>query len=118
MAAFAGCASGTHYSQLDGYRYHRTPIDTHPVMVTKIDGHSTPPATSPVLVEPGPHDVAVQTYPSKLDPLGEQRTIKLDVKPCTHYYLVAVKPNGLARDFDVKVDYEEPVPGCIPPAAK
>jgi hypothetical protein len=115
-AGLAGCGT-YHYSQLDGYRYYKAPIDTHPVLITKVDGVSTP-FTTPVQVDPGPRIVSVQTYPSKLDPLGETRTINLDVKPCTHYYLVAVKPNRLARDFDVKVDYEEPVPGCTPPAAR
>jgi hypothetical protein len=115
-AGLAGCGT-YHYSQLDGYRYYKAPIDTHPVLITKVDGVSTP-FTTPVQVDPGPRIVSVQTYPSKLDPLGETRTINLDVKPCTHYYLVAVKPNRLARDFDVKVDYEEPVPGCTPPPAR
>jgi hypothetical protein len=116
-AALAGCASGYGYSQLDGYRYNRTALDTHPVLITKVDGRSTP-MSRPVRVEPGPRVVAVQTYPSRLDPLAEEKTIDLDVKPCTHYYLVAVKPNRLAREFDVKVDYEESVPGCTPPAAR
>lgn len=117
IGTLAGCATQDyHYSQLDGYRYFRTPIDTHPVLITKVDGRSTPPST-PVLVEPGPRLVAVQTYPSRLDHLGEEKTINLDVKPCTHYYLVAVKQNRVERDFDVKVEYEEPVPGCTPPPA-
>ena len=118
LAALAGCATGYHYSQIDGYRYFKAPIDTHPLIITKIDGASTLPGARPVPVEPGSRVVAVQTYPTKLDPLGEEKSINLDVKPCTHYYLVAVKPNRLARDYDVKVEYEEPVPGCTLSAAK
>ena len=91
LAALAGCATGYHYSQIDGYRYYKAPIDTHPLIITKVDGASTLPGTRPVPVEPGPRVVAVQTYPSKLDPLGEEKSINLDVKPCTHYYIVAVK---------------------------
>jgi hypothetical protein len=117
LAALAGCATDYHYSQIDGYRYYKAPIDTHPLIISKIDGVSTLPS-APVRVDPGPHRVAVQTYPSKIDSRGEERAIDLDVKPCTHYYLVAVKPNALMRDFDVKVEYEEPVPGCTPPSAK
>src|SRR5262245_23208634 len=95
IGTFAGCATQDyHYSQLDGYRYSRTAIDTHPVLITKVDGRSTGP-TTPVLVEPGPHTVAVQTYPNRRDRLGEEKTINLDIKPCTHYYLVAVKQNRL-----------------------
>jgi hypothetical protein len=117
FATLAGCATDYHYSQIDGYRYFKTPIDTHPLIISKIDGVSTMP-TTPVLVEPGQRMVAVQTYPSRIDHLGEEKTIALDVKPCTHYYLVAVKPNALQRDFDVKVEYEERVPGCTPPPVR
>src|SRR2546423_1849610 len=81
LAALAGCATGYHYSQIDGYRYYKAPIDTHPLIITKVDGASTLPGTRPVPVEPGPRVVAVQTYPSKLDPLGEEKSINLDVKP-------------------------------------
>jgi len=116
VVSLAGCAStGYHYSQLDGYRYFKAPIDTHPVLITKVDGVATKTST-PVLVDPGPRVVTVQTYPTRTDHLGEERTIKLDVKPCTHYYIVAVKSNRLERDFDPKVEYQEPVPGCTPPA--
>jgi hypothetical protein len=118
LLAIAGCAStGYHYSKLDGRRYHRAPIDTYPLLVTKVDGKSTSPST-PVLVDPGARVVAVQTFPDATHPLGEERTINLDVKPCTHYYLVAVKPTRIASDYTVKIDYEEPVPGCTPPPAK
>jgi hypothetical protein len=118
LLAIAGCAStGYHYSQLDGRRYHLAPIDTYPLLVTKVDGKSTMPST-PVLVDPGPRVVAVQTLTDPVHRTGEERTINLDVKPCTHYYLVAVKSNRLASDYSVKVDHEQPVPGCTPPPAK
>src|SRR5258706_12021097 len=112
LVAVAGCAtSDYHYSRLDGRRYHPAEIDTYPVQVTKVDGQSTP-QFSPVLVEPGQHQVAVQTFPTRESPLRVERTIDLDVKPCTHYYLVAVKPTQISSEFDVKVDYEEPLAGC------
>ena len=118
LLAIAGCAStGFHYSKLDGRRYYQAPIDTYPVLVTKVDGQSTMPST-PTLVEPGPRVVAVQTLPDQLHRFGEERTINLDVKPCTHYYLVAVKSTRVATDFTVKIDHEEPVSGCTPPPAK
>ncbi|WP_280154293.1 hypothetical protein [Piscinibacter sp. XHJ-5] len=118
LLAIAGCASTDfHYSKLDGRRYYQAPIDTYPVLVTKVDGKSTMPST-PALVEPGPRVVAVQTLPDHLHRFGEERTINLEVKPCTHYYLVAVKPTRVATDFTVKIDHEEPVSGCTPPPAK
>ena len=108
LAALTGCA--TPYSQLVGYRYHRTDIDTYPVTVTRVDDTSY--HRLPVLIDPGTHQVTVQAPPAGGFAYGNTQTITLDVKPCTRYYLVAVKPNALSQDFSVKVDYEEPVAGC------
>ena len=115
--ALAGCASPYSYSQLDGYRYHRAEINTYPLIIAAVDGQSTP-TRSPVLVEPGMRKVVVQGPPTATSRFGDEQTLTLDVKPCTHYYLVAVKENRLSRDFTVRIDYEEPVAGCSAPAAK
>ena len=118
LTMLAGCASsGFHYSKLDGRRYYRAPIDTYPVIVSKVDGKSTP-MSEPVLVDPGPREVVVQTYPDRFHRMGEERTINLDVKPCTHYYLVAVKVTPIHSDYQVKVEHEEPVGGCTVAPAK
>lgn len=108
-----GCASNYHYSQLYGTRYFKANIDTYPVLITEVDGKSTMTGI-PVLVDAGMRTIVVQGPPTFVD-LQEARTITLDVKACTRYYLVAVKPNRLDNDFTVKIDYEEPVPGCTPP---
>ena len=114
VALLAGCASGGyHYSQLDGHRYYRVPIDTHPVMIVRVDGSDT--VFSPVQVAPGLRKVTVQGPPTATSRLGEERTIELNVAPCTRYYLVAVKENRLLNDFTVKIDYQEPIGGCTPP---
>ena len=47
---------------------------------------------------------------------GEIRTLTLDVKPCTRYYLKAVKKNALEQDFEPRVDYVEPIAGDGPAA--
>ena len=112
--ALAGCASaGYHYSQLDGHRYFKVPIDTHAVQIVRVDGQDT--VFSPVQVEPGLRQVTVQGPPTNTSRYGEQRTIDLNVAPCTRYYLVAVKDNRLSNNFTVKVDYQEPIGGCTPP---
>jgi hypothetical protein len=110
-AALAACAGLPQpFSQLDGHRYHLTPIDTYAVQVVRIDDRDT--TDSPVFVEPGLRKVRVQGPPDGAHRFGEQRVIDLNVAPCTRYYLVAVKPNRLSSDFSVKVDYEEPIGGC------
>ena len=114
--ALAACASTDyHYSQLYGKRYYRAPIDTYDVTILRVDGKDT--LIRPVLVDPGrPQDRRPGAAGRRIAASGEQREIALDVRPCTRYYLVAVKPNRLASDFDIRVDYEEPVGGCTPPA--
>jgi hypothetical protein len=114
VLATVGCASADyHYSQIDGRRYYRTPIDTYPVSITQIDGKTE--VFRPALVEPGTRQVTVQAPPGAAASFGQTRTIALQVAPCTRYYLVAVKSSPLANDFTVRVDYEEPVSGCTPP---
>jgi hypothetical protein len=114
--ALASCASTDyHYSQLVGTRYYRAPIDTYPVTILSVDGKST--TLRPVLVDPGLRKVTVQGPSGAANPTGEQREIALDVRPCMRYYLVAVRPNRIVADFDVRVDYQEPVSGCTPPAS-
>ena len=113
-SVLSACASADyHYSQLVGQRHFRTPIDTYPVSIVRVDGKDT--ALRPVLVEPGLRKVVVQGPPGGAGGPGEQREIALDVRPCTRYYLVAAKSNPLASDFAVRVDYQEPVGGCTPP---
>jgi hypothetical protein len=116
VAALAACASADyHYSQLYGQRYYKTPIDTYPVTIVRVDGKDT--TLRPVLVDPGLRRIVVQGPPGGGNRLGEEREFALDVRPCTRYYLVAVRDNRLDSDFTVRVDYEEPVGGCTPPPA-
>ena len=115
IVTLAACASTDyHYSQISGNRYHRAPIDTYDVIIIRVDGKDT--LQRPALVDPGLRKIVVQGPPGGAARLGEQREIALDVRPCTRYYLVAHRVNKLASDFDVRVDYEEPVGGCTPPA--
>jgi hypothetical protein len=114
VVALGACASTDyHYSQLYGYRYFRSPIDTYSVTIVQVDGKTT--ALRPVAVDPGLRKITVQGPPGGTRTIGEQREFELNVAPCTRYYLVAVKQNRLASDFTVKVDYQEPVGGCTPP---
>ena len=117
VVALAACASTDyHYSQLYGQRYYKTPLDTYPVTIIRVDGKDT--TLRPVLVDPGLRTIVVQGPPGGAARLGEEREIALDVRPCTRYYLVAVRDNQLNSDFTVKVEHEEPVGGCTPPPAK
>ena len=118
VAAFAatglsGCATDYHYSQISGRKYHVSEIDTYSISTLRVDGRST--ILHPTPVDPGRRMILVQGPPDGVSLEGRQREIAIDVKPCTRYYLVAVKTTRLSSDFDVRVDYEEPVGGCTPP---
>ncbi len=114
LSACAGLPPG--YGQIDGHRYYKTPIDTYPVQILRIDGRDT--IDSPVFVEPGLRKITVQGPSDGAHRLGEDRSVELQVAPCTRYYLVAVKPNRLHSDFTIKVDYQEPIGGCKVAASK
>lgn len=118
LGLFAGCAStGFHYSEVDGRRFFTTNIDTYSVVINRVDGRSPLVNDPPVRVDPGQRTIEVQGPPSSTSQ-GEFRSITLDVKPCTRYYLVAVKANRLDNDFSVRIDHQLPVPGCTPPPLK
>ena len=108
----AACASTPFSSSyLIGDRYFKTPIDTQPVIILGVDDWDT--TLRRILVEPGERTIRVQALPA---PGAPQQTgsLKLDVKPCFTYYIVAVRANPITADFTPKVDYAEPLAGCQP----
>jgi hypothetical protein len=107
--AAAGCA--TNFSYIDGNRFFRTPINTTSVIVLDIDGRSE--IQNPVMVDPGVRVIRVQGPAAPGFRFGQDRTFTLDVKPCTRYYLAAVRPNSISPEFTPMVDFEEPISGCM-----
>lgn len=106
--AAAGCA--TNFSYIDGNRYFKTPINTASVIVLDVDGRSE--IRNPVMVEPGVRVVRVQGPAAPGFRFGQDRILTLDVKPCTRYYLAALRPNSISAEFTPMVDFEEPISGC------
>lgn len=111
-----GCATATtSYSQLTGKRWSKADINTFDVLIISVDGrHEIERGSAPVLVEPGMRKIVVQGPPTAGFTYGQQRTLTLDVKPCTRYWLEAKKANALSQDFEPRVNYTEPVSGCAP----
>ena len=112
VAAVALAATGcvTNFSYIDGNRYFRAEMNSHSVIVLDIDGRSY--IQNPVMVEPGVRVIRMQGPAAPGFRFGEDRTITLDVKPCTRYYLKAVTPNAISQEFTPMVDFEEPIAGC------
>ena len=75
-----------------------------------VDGKSE--IRNPVMVEPGVRVVRVQGPAAPGFRFGQDRTLTIDVKPCTRYYLKAVTPNSISAEFTPMVDFEEPIAGC------
>jgi hypothetical protein len=113
----SGCASSSFDgSYLVGNRYFRANMDTQPVIILGVDDWDT--TERRVLVEPGMRVIRVQAMPVPGAP-NETAALKLDVKPCFTYYIVAVRENPMVANFTPKVDYAEPLGGCNPnPPAK
>jgi hypothetical protein len=114
-ATLSGCASTFQGSYLVGERYFKARIDTQPVIILSVDGRDT--TQRRVLVDPGERLVRVQAQPVPGAP-NETATLKIDVKPCMTYYIVAVRPNRLTAAFTPAVDHAEPLGGCTPAADK
>ncbi|MCU0768059.1 MAG: hypothetical protein MUD07_01265 [Burkholderiaceae bacterium] len=111
----SGCASSFHESYVVGDRYFKTNLDTQPVLILGIDDRDT--VQRRVLVDPGMRVIRVQALPVPGAP-QETGSLKLDVKPCFTYYIVAVRDNRLTASFEPRVDYAEPLAGCTPPTEK
>lgn len=106
----AGCATQQPFSYINGNKWHRAEMNSFSVIVLDVDGKSQ--LKNPVMVDPGLRVIRVQGPPGTRLGRGEDRTFTLDVKPCMHYYLKAVKQNPLLDDFEPMVDYEASIVGC------
>jgi hypothetical protein len=113
LAAAAGCTTVEHpYAQLDGYRWNRVGLNTYDVTIISVDGEHYIQRQIPLIIAPGPHKIVVQGPPTAGFRYGEQRTLDLNVEPCTHYWLEARKENALQQNFVPAVNYAEPISGC------
>ena len=111
-AVLGGCATQPLPSELLGTRYFLTPIDTYPVSIVSVDGRSS--TLVPIRVDPGRHRIALRSTPGGAG-FSDRLVFELDVKPCTRYYIVAQRTNRLSAEFTPKIDYQEPLPGCLAP---
>jgi hypothetical protein len=112
--ALTGCATvGDGSSQLTGERWRKAELNTFDVLIISVDGkHHIERKGFPVIVDPGRRQIVVQGPPASGFSYGEQRTLTLDVKPCTLYFLEAKKANALAQDFEPRVNHTEARAGC------
>jgi hypothetical protein len=115
VALISACATQSGVSHLTGERWRKAELNTYDVTIISVDGsHYIERRNQPVIIEPGLRKIVVQGPPASGFTYGEQRTLTLDVKPCTRYFLEAKKPGPLSQDFEPRINYEEPLAGCTP----
>ncbi len=102
----AGCAS----SARDVARFQGTGVEAFAVSIVAVDG--APMAAGASTLEPGMRKVTVAMPTAAGFKPGEQRTIDLDVKACTKYWLVAKRDARVSPQFEIKVDHEQRVYTC------
>ncbi len=106
-AVLAGCAP----TALERARFQQgTVIETYPVTIVSVDGAAVSSAST--VMAPGPRKVTVQMPSAAGFKAGDVRTIDLEVKSCTRYWLVATRDSRAATDYEVKVDYEKRDHNC------
>jgi hypothetical protein len=114
LAACASLPDG--FAYLNGERWRKSELNTYDVIIISVDGeHYIEGRMWPVIIEPGQRQIVVQGPPVAGFTYGEQRTLSLEVQPCTRYWLEAKKPGPLSQDFEPRVNYAEPIAGCRPP---
>jgi hypothetical protein len=110
----AGCATSESFSYIQGQRWLKAEMNTFDVLVISVGGkdYIQHGYNQPIRVDPGLQQIVVQGPAVAGFSYGEQRTLTLDIKPCTRYWLEAKKQNALSQDFEPRVNYEEPIAGC------
>jgi hypothetical protein len=112
IVAAAGCAATQPFSQLDGYRWNKAGLDTFDVTIISVDGEHYIQRGTPIMITPGQHKIVVQGPSTAGFRYGAQRTLELNVEPCTRYWLEARKENALQQDFTPAVNYSDRISGC------
>ncbi len=115
LLLLSACASEP-FAYLDGKRWSRVEMNTYDVTVISVDG--THYLQRPARIDPGPRQIVVQGPPTAGFNFGEQRTLALNVEPCTYYWIGARKAGPLSQDFEPYVNYQEPIAGCRTAPAK
>jgi hypothetical protein len=119
LVAFgAACVLGACALGPEAARFENKPrVETFAVAIVAVDGAPVASTDPSAVLEPGPRRVTVQMPRAAGFKDGEQRTIDLDVKACTRYWLVASRVVGSAAT-DVVVDHAQTVYSCAARAGR
>ena len=109
-----GCQTiGPTWSELTGVRYHPAVMDRQAVIVSKVDGESTP-LRGPIKIAPGRHEIVVESLRHGSFAGGYQERLTLDIEPCKRYYINAQYEDRIRPRYAPVVDEVELIAGCRP----
>jgi hypothetical protein len=112
LAALAACASEP-FSYLEADRWSRVEMNTSDTLIVSIDGKPNL-SGSRIRVDPGHRRIVFQMKPGDGSPSIRQKTLELDVEPCTHYWFEAKRASAQDLDFEPRVNHKDPIVGCGP----
>ena len=117
-SVLGACSTLPGSALIDGDRAYTTMMHRYPVRVVAVDGYGTF-VTNPAVVEPGERRVRFTTVPVRgFENQSAEREFTMTLAPCTRYRVSAERESSLSLDWALRVDGEEPVPGCDPSRAR
>jgi hypothetical protein len=81
-----------------------------PVIVNRVDGKSI--TDNVAVVPPGPHEVALDLPRHGGFHTATQRTLALETRACTRYYVMARLDTPISQEWTPVVKYTEPIGEC------
>lgn len=111
VAALSGCAHQWE-SVVDGRLYSRTYLHRYPVSIVAVDGEYS--TMVPRRISAGDHTLVVEAPPVAGFRLPDRKEFTFHTEKCVKYWLVAERSSAYSHDFNLIVDFAEPVPGCQP----
>jgi len=111
LVGLGGCTTTQPFSFLDGERWNKVEMNTFDTWIVSVDGRSYT-INSRIRIDPGRHHIVFQTIAGAGMTYSPQKSLDLDIEPCTRYWFEAKKANGSAQDFEPRINHTEPIDGC------
>ena len=108
--AAPGGPYGEPYSIVVTDKAAQADLHLRPVIVNRIDGKSITDNIG--VVPPGPHEVVLDLPAHAGFRTATQRTLQLETRPCTRYYVMARLDTPITQEWTPEVKYSEPIGEC------
>jgi hypothetical protein len=88
------------------------PPNHYPVRVIAVD--KSLQFSMPVQLAAGKRQLVLEAYPSNSAAKTPQKTVFMDIQPCTRYFLLAKRTSPMQADWELVKTDTETVSGCNP----